>query len=248
MYRLDILAQGFPGKSICHGGLGWSTIALLRSDSRRILIDVGAFNIRKPLERQLSALGIAPADITDVVLTHAHYDHSINFVLFPNAAVWIGKQEIEWAAAQPPRFDPLPELYVAALAKEPRVRRIANGEEFLPGLRALAAPGHTPGSLIFVLKGNDVPVIFTGDAAKNRAELVCGHADASYDDAVSAASIKKIWSFWRRRPGNVVVPGHDIPMVQKDGRTEYLGARKAAIKAWFGDDLETTTTIELTVA
>jgi hypothetical protein len=46
----------------------------------------------------------------------------------------------------------------------------------------------------------------------------------------------------------VVVPGHDIPMVQKDGRTEYLGAREAAIKAWFGDDLETTTTIELTVA
>ena len=63
-----------------------------------------------------------------------------------------------------------------------------------------------------------------------------------------AASIAKIWSFWRRRPGNVVVPGHDIPMVQKDGRTEYLGPREAAIKAWFGDDLETTTTIELTVA
>ena len=66
--------------------------------------------------------------------------------------------------------------------------------------------------------------------------------------AVSAASIGKIWSIWRRRPGNVVVPGHDIPMVQKDGRTEYLGKREAAIKAWFGDDLETTTTIELTVA
>jgi N-acyl homoserine lactone hydrolase len=46
----------------------------------------------------------------------------------------------------------------------------------------------------------------------------------------------------------VVVPGHDIPMVQKDGRTEYPGPREAAIKAWFGDDLETTTTIELTVA
>ena len=37
-------------------------------------------------------------------------------------------------------------------------------------------------------------------------------------------------------------------MVQMEGRTEYLGAREAAIKAWFGDDLETMTTIELTVA
>jgi N-acyl homoserine lactone hydrolase len=90
-------------------------------------------------------------------------------------------------------------------------------------------------------------VIFTGDAAKNRAELVSGHADASYDDAVSSASIARIWSLWRRRPGNVVVPGHDIPMVQNDGRTEYLGKREAVIKAWFGDDLETMTTIALTV-
>jgi hypothetical protein len=49
-------------------------------------------------------------------------------------------------------------------------------------------------------------------------------------------------------PGNVVVPGHGIPMVQKDGRTGYPWPREAAIKAGFGDDLETTTTIELTVA
>jgi hypothetical protein len=46
----------------------------------------------------------------------------------------------------------------------------------------------------------------------------------------------------------VVAPGHGIPMVQKDGRTGYPWPREAAIKAWFGDDLETTTTIELTVA
>jgi N-acyl homoserine lactone hydrolase len=247
VYRLDILAQGFPGKSICHGGLGWSTIALLRSDSRRILIDVGAFNIRKPLERQLSAFGIAPADITDVVLTHAHYDHSINFVLFPNAAVWIGKQEIEWAAAQPPRFDPLPELYVAALAKEPRVRRIKDGEEFLPGLRALAAPGHTPGSLIFVLKGNDGPVIFTGDAAKNRAELMSGKADATMDETASAASLALIWRLWREVPGTLLIPGHDLSMrLAADGRPAYVGTRRAGIAAWFDEDIEVTTDFDIT--
>ena len=30
MYAIDVLIQGYPGKSLCHGGLGWSTIALLR--------------------------------------------------------------------------------------------------------------------------------------------------------------------------------------------------------------------------
>ena len=94
----------------------------------------------------------------------------------------------------------------------------------------------------------DRDVIFTGDAAKNRAELTCRRADASYDAAVSSKSIAAIWTIWRRRPGSMLVPGHDIPMVQKDGRPEYLGQREAAIKAWFGDDIETTTTIELTVA
>jgi N-acyl homoserine lactone hydrolase len=110
------------------------------------------------------------------------------------------------------------------------------------------APGHTPGHLIYVLGGRERDVIFTGDAAKNRAELVCGRADASYDAAVSSASIKMIRDLWRRRPGTIVVPGHDIPMVQKDGQIEYLGKREAVIKAWFGDDLESTTSIELTVA
>ena len=33
MYKLDVLVQGYPGKSVCHGGLGWSTIALLRGQA-----------------------------------------------------------------------------------------------------------------------------------------------------------------------------------------------------------------------
>jgi glyoxylase-like metal-dependent hydrolase (beta-lactamase superfamily II) len=90
-------------------------------------------------------------------------------------------------------------------------------------------------------------VIFTGDAAKNRAELVCGATDMTYDPAVSAAAVARIWSLWRARPGNVVVPGHDIPMALKDGGPQYLAGREAAIEAWFGDDLDTMTTIGLVV-
>jgi tripartite-type tricarboxylate transporter receptor subunit TctC len=56
-------------------------------------------------------------------------------------------------------------------------------------------------------------VIFTGDAAKNRAELLCGRADGTYDQDVNMASIASIWARWRARSGNIVVPGHDIPML-----------------------------------
>ena len=116
-----------------------------------------------------------------------------------------------------------------------------------PGMVLIEAPGHTPGHFIYLLKGKDYDVIFTGDAAKNRAEFLSGKADGTYDQTVSSKSIAAIWSLWKARPGNVVIPGHDIPMVLKEGRPEYLAKREAAMKAWFGDDLDTMTTIELAV-
>lgn len=245
MYRIDVLLQGFPGKSICHGGLGWSSIVLLRSADRSILIDVGSFGVRKVLARQLGAHDIAATDVTDVILTHAHYDHSVNYVLFSKATVWIGAEELAWAAAQEPAFDPLPELYVDALDADPSVKRIRAGEEFLPGLTAIAAPGHTPGSLVFHLTANEVPVIFTGDAAKNRAELLSRHADASMDDAASRASIDTIWNLWRKVPGTLLIPGHDMTMRLDDrGEPVYVGTRTAGISAWFGETLEDTTSFD----
>ncbi len=246
MYRLDVLVQGFPGKAICHGGLGWSTITLLRSQERTVLIDVGAFGIRKPLEKQLKVHGVAPEDVTDVVLTHAHYDHAINFVLFPKANVWIGGEELDWASLQPPGFNPLPELYVRELKVDPRVRTIGAGEEFLPGLKAFAAPGHTPGSMVFYLTATPNPVVFTGDAAKNRVELISRCVDASEDDAASRASIETIWNLWRAVPGTLLVPGHDLCMkLDEKSLPVYVGERRAGISAWFSETLEQTTNFNL---
>ena len=246
MYRLDVLVQGYPGKSVCHGGLGWSTIALLRGEGRVILVDVGAFGVRKELERQLAAHGVMPTDVTDVVLTHAHYDHSVNYTLFPAATVWIGRTEMEWARHEPPGFNPLPELYVQDLAGSPRVRLIEAGETFLPGLTAIAAPGHTPGCLLFHM-ASEPPVLFTGDAAKNRAELLSLRTDMTMDAEASLASLETVWRLWREAPGMIVVPGHDLSLrLDAEGRPDYVGERKAAIAAWFGEDLSVTTTINLT--
>lgn len=247
-YAVDILVQGYPGKTVCHGGLGWSTIVLIRGHGRVALVDTGGFGVRKLIIERLAHHGLKAADVTDLLLTHAHHDHCVNWTLFSRARIVVGAAEIAWAIGEPWGETSVPELYVRELNGWGTVHKAQDGEEVLAGITAHSAPGHTPGHLMYVLSGRDRDVIFTGDAAKNRAELVSGEADASYDAAVSAASIAKVWSIWRRRPGSLVVPGHDIPMVQKDGKTEYLSPREAAIKAWFGDDLETTTTIALTVA
>ncbi|MDE2006739.1 MAG: MBL fold metallo-hydrolase [Rhodospirillales bacterium] len=247
-YRLDILVQGYPGKSVCHGGLGWSTIVLLRGNGRVALIDVGTFSHRANLIAGLKRHGLTPEEVTDVVLTHAHHDHAINWVLFSRARVWIGAEELAWSVKEPWGRTPVPELYVRELAGSAQLKPVRHGETVLPGMTAYDAPGHTPGHLIFVLAGKERDVIFTGDAAKNRVELLTRAADMSYDASVTAASIGRMWELWTKRPGTLLVPGHDLPMLLEDGKPVYVGKREAAITAWYGDDLETTTRFELTIA
>ncbi len=247
-YQVDIIVSGFPGKSVCHGGLGWSTIVLLRGHGRIALVDVGTFGMRNLLQKGLADHGLNNTDVTEVLLTHGHHDHCINWVMFRDARIVLGQSELEWAVEQPWGETPVAELYVERLNDWPTLHRAHDGEEILPGITCHLAAGHTPGHLIYVLRGESRDVIFTGDAAKNRAELISRDTDMTYDASISRATINMIWEHWRRHPASIVVPGHDLPMVLEDGRPEYIGKREAAITAWYGDDMETTTRIELTVA
>jgi glyoxylase-like metal-dependent hydrolase (beta-lactamase superfamily II) len=246
-WDLDIVVQGYPGKSVCHGGLGWSTIALLRGHGRVCLIDTGSFGMRALIKPRLEARNLAPKDVTDLLLTHSHHDHSVNWPLFRHARIVIGADEMAWALDQPWGETPVPEFYVRELKAWPTARTVKDGEEVFPGMSAHLAPGHTPGCLVYVLEGKTHDVIFTGDAAKNRAELVSRNTDMTYDPKISAASIEMIWSHWKKRPGSIVVPGHDMPMTQEGGKPRYLAKREAAIYSWFGDDMETTTLFKLTI-
>ena len=246
-WAIDIIVSGYPGKSVCHGGLGWSTIVLMRGHGRVALVDVGTFGMRALLIDGLKRRGLTPADVTDVILTHSHHDHAVNWVLFKHARIVIGETELAWSLSQPWGETPVPELYVEKLEHWPTAERVADGAEVLPGMTAHLAPGHTPGCLVFHLQGDQHDVLFTGDAAKNRAELISGDTDMTDDPAVSSASIDLIWELWRQRPGTVLIPGHDLPMLQRDGHTRYIGSREAGIRAWFGDNMEHTTYINLVV-
>lgn len=245
-YDIDVLVHGYPGKAVCHGGLGWSTIALLRRAGSVALVDVGSFGQRQLIVDGLAQHGLDPNDVTHVLLTHSHWDHSVNWVMFPNARVVVGADELAWSLKEPWGTTPVPELYVRELDSSPQALRVRAGEEVLPGVFCHEAPGHTPGHLVFTLSGPERDVIFTGDAAKNRAEILSLTADMTYDPAVSRRSMEHIWDMWRRRPGSVLIPGHDMPMVLDGGTPKYLAPQAAAISAWFGESLDTTTTFRLT--
>jgi len=244
-YDIEIIFQGFPGKAVCHGNLGWSTVALLRGHGRIVLLDTGSMGMRRVLIQRLASYGVSPQQVTDVLLTHSHHDHSINWTLFSKARIVIGEIELGWSLQQPWGETSVPELYMSELRSWPTLQVVADGEEILPEITVHLAPGHTPGSLVYKLRGAQNDVVFTGDAAKNRAELVSRSTDMTYDPAVSAESIRMIWELWKQRPGTIVVPGHDIPVVQEDGTARYITDREAAIRTWFGDDIETMKTFNL---
>ena len=124
---------------------------LLRGRGRVVIIDTGSFSMRRLITDQLARRGLAPDAVTDVILTHAHYDHSINWVMFPNARIAIGAAELAWAAAQPLGHHLVPDLYIRELTISPRLHILAEGDEVIPGMTAHAAPGHTPGHLVFHL-------------------------------------------------------------------------------------------------
>ncbi len=245
-WDIDIVVQGYPGKSVCHGGLGWSTIALLRGYGRVAFIDVGSFSQRSIIQQSLESRGLTPADVTDVLLTHSHWDHSLNWVMFPQARIAIGTKELAWSLLEPWGMGPVPELYVRELDRLDRTVLVTAGDEVLPGIRAYDMPGHTPGHLVYRLHGEKNDILFTGDAAKNRAELLSLTADMTYDQMISRQSMERIWELWKDKPGTVLVPGHDVPMVIEDGKPAYIGERAAGISSWFGETLDQTKLFELT--
>ena len=245
MWTVTPLQLGYPGKTTHHGGLGWSTVALARTPGRAAILDTGGFAARRGIINGLAALGLAPADITDLLLTHLHHDHCINWPLFPNAAIHVETSEMDWALGLPDGHPVVPELAVRPLAAHPRLRRFDAGDVILPGIVSIPTPGHTPHHVAFALAG-DPPTIFAADCAKNRVELATGETDMTMDAVASAASIARLRAEWTARAGCLLMPGHDVPMMlAADGTILPQGRVEAGIDAWFGATLSERTHFDL---
>lgn len=248
MYTLDVLIQGFPGRSEDHGGLGWSTVPLLRGHGEVIMIDTGSYSYRVPLLERLKQSGLRREDITSVVLTHCHWDHICNYPLFPKAKVFVPHEDLEWAINQPYGTWHIPEFHVDNLDNDQRVVRIREGDEFLPGLQAVATPGHTPGHLSYIARGQRGDLIFTGDAVKNQAELMTGKVDMTLDPVASKASVQRLRTLAAKDPSNIIVCGHDRLLGLDGDKLLYLSELRATVSARLSPEFEAETVIDLTQA
>jgi glyoxylase-like metal-dependent hydrolase (beta-lactamase superfamily II) len=117
-----------------------------------LLIDTGAGDAWHPtlglLPDAMAEAGIGPADVTVVALTHTHVDHlgglvtAGGAVAFPNAKVFVPEAEMPQFRAEPRMAPVLPH----AVMMQP-------GEGLMPGVMAIAAPGHEVGHTAFLAGG-----------------------------------------------------------------------------------------------
>jgi len=177
--------------------------------------------------------GIQPEEITDIVISHAHWDHMGGIDLFPKATVWIQKEEFRYYtgdAWQPGGdhggIDPQDVQELVKLNTEGRLR-LVNGDkvELFPGIRAYTGGRHTYASQYLCVAGNP-PFVLASDNVYLYRNLTEHKASATFSDADHAANIRSQYRMIQLAGSpNRVVPGHDALQFRKfrtQGRVAYI--------------------------
>ncbi len=163
---------------------------------RKILIDNGigdhhdekfkrlyALNGEDSLDRSLAKYGLTAADITDVILTHLHFDHCGGSVrynddrsglipAFPNAVYWVSRTQ--WANAtdanKREKASFLKETFMPVLENN-QLQFIEKEGELFPGISVRFMDGHTVGQVIPFIRYANKTVVFVADLIPSTAHI-----------------------------------------------------------------------------
>jgi glyoxylase-like metal-dependent hydrolase (beta-lactamase superfamily II) len=117
-----------------------STVSFIRSGDRKIIHDPGMVASRSAIIDPLAERGYSPPEITDVIISHHHPDHTLNVALFENAQthdVWGIYKDDKWLV------------------------RFAEGVDVAPGIKLIQTPGHTQSDISVLVNTTDGLVVFT---------------------------------------------------------------------------------------
>lgn len=228
-FMVDILFSGFSGK-LEQCSLGWGTCALIRDGIHNILLDTGNFGLRFYMDQILAERRLTRSDIDMVLLTHSHFDHSGNIGFYPEAVFVLTGDELEYGRECADRDLYIPGTEWELLKNRKKHLVTKDEEEICPGITTLLTPGHTPGSLSFILhQGGGEQWVLSGDAAKNRLELETLETPMSLNREQSVGSIRKIL-----KAGSRILPGHDGWVTNRDGNIVPEGGAGKCIQTAAG--------------
>lgn len=172
---------------------------LVRTPDRTVLVDTG---LGRKLSDNLKALGVSAEQVDTVLLTHMHGDHTGGLLrdgkpVFPNARVYVAAKEYDYwmngvSENQKKAAEPVSAYGQSVQPFEPGDLETA-GVELLPGIRAVAAFGHTPGHSLFMIDSKDQKLLIWGDIAHAMAVQIPAPAvSVTYDvDPERAALTRK---------------------------------------------------------
>jgi glyoxylase-like metal-dependent hydrolase (beta-lactamase superfamily II) len=171
--RLDVLFTGYAADRVA------GTVSLIRDGDRVIVVDPGMVPTRASILGPLAELGVSPRDVTDVVLSHHHPDHTVNIALF----------------GEVPVHD-----FQAIYHRDSWDERAADGVHLTPSVRLLATPGHTPQDLSVLVGTAEHVVVLTHLWWTDQGPLTDPYAP---DPDVLHAQRERILAL-----AELVVPGH----------------------------------------
>ncbi|MGH8219218.1 MAG: N-acyl homoserine lactonase family protein [Steroidobacteraceae bacterium] len=225
---------------------------LARRGAETYLIDTG-FNeaaarrrkrefLRSPLAG-LAALGVSGSAVTEVILTHLHYDHVGNFDLFPEARFHLQDRELAYATGRHMGTKFFSAAYevdeVTAMVRnvyDGRVRFHAGDTELAPGLSVHLIGGHTQGLQVVRLWTRVGWLVLASDAS---------HYTANRELASPfpvVADVTAMVEGWRRleelaSAPRFIVPGHD-PAVMRQYRAPAAALEDVAVRLDAEPELE----------
>jgi glyoxylase-like metal-dependent hydrolase (beta-lactamase superfamily II) len=193
-------------------------------DGRNVLVDAGFYREKfmtrwKPAEYRtpsdaVKAAGVAPEEITDIIVSHVHWDHVDGVDLFPNARVWIQRAEYEHhidsaGRARNGTIDALDATMLAEMMKAGRVRLIdGDAKEVIPGITVYTGGKHTFESQYAAVRTPDGVVVLASDNAYLYENLATRTPIAQTLDSASNRRAQERM-FTIAGSARFVVPGHD---------------------------------------
>jgi glyoxylase-like metal-dependent hydrolase (beta-lactamase superfamily II) len=234
--------------ALIDAGIGLQDVARPLERIGKSVIDLAGFQFHEELTaaRQIERLGFRPADVTDIVLTHADPDHTGGLADFPGAAVHVAREEHDRLQSRhwrylPGHFAHAPRWVLHGSSPQRWFGLEARPVSLASGIQVLLIPlfGHTLGHCGVAVSQGTRWILHVGDAYYLRVELETDEnpvtalaSQRADDDALRRESLAALRRLVRTHGADLDVFGYhdftEFPAASgwKDGTRQYTPAAR----------------------